>query len=248
MDPPPWDVWDKHAAFEWSRKNFPELALNLRWSKSRIVDTVEAYLDTPQVVLGIRAPRVKHYPPESCYAEHCSINFNFDLHENAGWFNMPFVPAGLGWSTDIDAVNGDGVNPYVYTVEGTKYVGKREGSAEGYNPFDGLGLGPEDVKTEAMDAWRANPKDSRAFRADAGETSFVFESGDGAGVAPFPKSPYMSRIYAQIPPGTEPSMRVVLDIIARETANGNPPPKGSAGAFFSHWSPYDPVRVVNADP
>ena len=248
LDPPPWDVWDKHAAFEWSRENFPELALNLRWSKSRIVDTVEAYLDTPQVVLGIRAPRVKHYPPESCYAEHCSINFNFDLHENAGWFNMPFVPAGLGWSTDIDAVNGDGVNPYVYTVEGTKYVGKREGSAEGYNPFDGLGLGPEDVKTEAMDAWRANPKDSRAFRADAGETSFVFESGDGAGVAPFPKSPYMSRIYAQIPPGTEPSMRVVLDIIARETANGNPPPKGSAGAFFSHWSPYDPVRVVNADP
>ena len=46
---PPWDIWDKHSVYEWSRQNFPELPLNLRWSKERLVRTVEAYLDTPQV-------------------------------------------------------------------------------------------------------------------------------------------------------------------------------------------------------
>ena len=67
LEPPPWDVWDKHSAYEWCRANFPELALNPRWSKRRLVDVVEAYLDTPQVVLGIRAPRGgKHHPPGAC--------------------------------------------------------------------------------------------------------------------------------------------------------------------------------------
>jgi hypothetical protein len=46
---PPWDIWDTHSVYEWSRQNFPELPLNLRWSKERLVRTVEAYLDTPQV-------------------------------------------------------------------------------------------------------------------------------------------------------------------------------------------------------
>jgi hypothetical protein len=50
LQPPPWEIWDKHAVFEWSRENFPELPLNLRWSKARLVNTVEQYLDTPQVI------------------------------------------------------------------------------------------------------------------------------------------------------------------------------------------------------
>ena len=52
-------------------------------------------------MLGIRAARVPHYPPETCVAEHCSVNFNFDLVETAGWFNLPTIPQGFGWS-DFD--------------------------------------------------------------------------------------------------------------------------------------------------
>ena len=44
-----------------------------------------------------------HYPPETCVAEHCSVNFNFDLVETAGWFNLPTIPQGFGWS-DFDPV------------------------------------------------------------------------------------------------------------------------------------------------
>ena len=159
---PPWDIWDKHSVYEWSRQNFPELPLNLRWSKERLVRTVEAYLDTPQVrtyaqtvspphtqipnhhlitttdrptsphpqvVLGIRAARVPHYPPETCVAEHCSVNFNFDLVETAGWFNLPTIPQGFGWSDfdpDVDESRDEDDRGFVFQGECTPRVTLRE--------------------------------------------------------------------------------------------------------------------------
>ena len=138
LDLPPWDVWDKHSAYEWCRANFPELALNPRWSKRRLVDVVEAYLDTPQVVLGIRAPRGgKHHPPGACVAEHCSVNFNFDLREDAGWVNLATTPSGFGWFSDgDDDENARERGPgWIRAVEGTEYVGKAPGAP--YDPFAG---------------------------------------------------------------------------------------------------------------
>jgi hypothetical protein len=97
LEIPPWDAWTKTRALEWTRARFPELAVDARWSKSRLVATVEAYLDTPQIFLGIRAPRQRHYPPEVCLEEHCSLNFAFDIREGAGWRNYPAVRSGFGW-------------------------------------------------------------------------------------------------------------------------------------------------------
>ena len=52
----------QHSVYEWSRENFRSSALNVRWSKDRLVRTGGGAFDTPQVVLGIRALRVPHYP------------------------------------------------------------------------------------------------------------------------------------------------------------------------------------------
>ena len=179
---PPWDVWDKHAVFEWSRDHFPELPLNLRWSKERLVATVETYLDTPQVVLSARARRMKHYPPERCDREHCSVNFNFDLNENGGWFNMRAIPAGFGWST---LARTNERNPHVAWTEGTAYVGQKTGAP--YDPFDGVS--PLDLtrgdgypsSVPAPDPLRTAGGSQRT-RGDGGETAFVWERGDGARV------------------------------------------------------------------
>ena len=84
---------------------------------------------TPQVVLGIRAARVPHYPPETCVAEHCSVNFNFDLVETAGWFNLPTIPQGFGWSDfdpDVDESRDEDDRGFVFQGECTPRVTLRE--------------------------------------------------------------------------------------------------------------------------
>ena len=73
---PPWDIWDKHSVYEWSRQNFPELPLNLRWSKERLVRTVEAYLDTPQV----RTYAQTVSPPHTQIPNHHLITDNRSPH------------------------------------------------------------------------------------------------------------------------------------------------------------------------
>ena len=98
LEIPPWDAWSKTRVVEWSRAKFPELKLDARWAKARVVATVEAYLDAPQITLGIKAPRRRYYPPEVCLEEHCALNFAFDLHEDAGWMNYPAIAAGFGWA------------------------------------------------------------------------------------------------------------------------------------------------------
>ena len=243
---PPWEIWDKHSVYEWSRQNFPELPLNLRWSKERLVRTVEAYLDTPQVrtyaqtvspphtqipnhhlitttdrptsphpqvVLGIRAARVPHYPPETCVAEHCSVNFNFDLVETAGWFNLATIPQGFGWSDfdpDLDESRDEDDRRFVFqgectprvtresilkypittqlltddpprthTDDGTKYVGKKQGSP--YDPFAGVSR-EQFRSTGAAGIPSPDPAATVATRGDGGEVNFVWERGDGASV------------------------------------------------------------------
>ena len=188
LQPPPWEVWDKHAIFEWSRERFPELPLNLRWSKERMVTTVEAYLDTPQVALGIRARRMKHYPPETCEREHCSVNFNFDLNEHDAWINIDTIPAGLGWSSGDGFGGGGGGgahnlnhhagmdNPHVTWTEGTAYAGQRSGAP--YNPFDGFA--PADVAGTGYPGSAPPPDPTRTAggtgrtRGDGGETAWTW--------------------------------------------------------------------------
>ena len=159
-------MWDKHSAYEWCRANFPELALNPRWSKRRLVDVVEAYLDAPQVVLGIRAPRGgKHHPPGACVAEHCSVNFNFDLREDAGWVNLATTPSGFGWFSDgDDDENARERGPgWIRAVEGTEYVGKAPGAP--YDPF--AGIVPGDIATYPDGVPVPDPSASVASRGDA---------------------------------------------------------------------------------
>jgi len=91
--------------------------------------TTDRPSSTPQVVLGIRAARVPHYPPETCVAEHCSVNFNFDLVETAGWFNLPTIPQGFGWSDfdpDVDESRDEDDRGFVFQGECTPRVTLRE--------------------------------------------------------------------------------------------------------------------------
>lgn len=221
LERPPFEVWDKHSTFEWSRRNFPELALNLRWSRERIVFAVESYLDAPQVFLGVKAPRGKHYPPGRCQREHCSVNFNFDLDENAGWVNLKTIPKGFRWNAEDEGSklrrfgasrasdSGSNAGPngefafdaWVDAREGTRYVGAQNGTHP-YNPFNSSGTranagrvaedGGGEGRPIAFDPSGVAAYDAASFeamsdpwaslygRADAGETDFVWERGDGA--------------------------------------------------------------------
>lgn len=164
LEIPPWDAWSKTRVVEWSRTKFPELKLDARWAKARVVATVEAYLDAPQIVLGIKAPRVRYYPPEVCLEEHCALNFAFDLHENAGWMNYPTIPAGFGWA-DVrvsenlpsQATGGDAGNlkrdPSSYTVETTEYVGEDYGVSTGQNAYSPFGAFPDVAALVAAGAY-----------------------------------------------------------------------------------------------
>ena len=216
MELPPWDIWDKHSVYEWSRENFPELPLNVRWSKDRLVRTVEAYLDTPQVVLGIRALRVPHYPPETCVAEHCSVNFNFDLIETAGWFNMHTIPQGFGWS-DVDPGDRDErgdreARDFVFQTDGTEYVGKKAGAP--YDPF--AGVTREQLSTGgSAGVPTPDPRASARTRGDGGEPTFIWERGDGASV-PNRGNPDLATVLQSVADagGDPTSTRAVLAAIA----------------------------------
>lgn len=241
LQPPPWDVWDKHAVFEWSRENFPELRLNLRWSKARMVTAVESYLDTPQVVLGVRARRVPHYPPERCDREHCSVNFNFDLNEAGGWVNLASIPAGFGWSADERTGYGD---PHVVWADASAYVGQRPGAP--YDPFEGVS--PADVSSAGSSPVSGGsshpPPDPRKTaagpgrtRGDGGESAWVWERGDGARV-PTRGDPHLADVLRAIGEwgpehvaggDSEVEMRRVLDAIADPAKPGMPP--GAQGAY-----------------
>ena len=199
LEIPPWDAWSKTRVVEWSRDRFPELKLDARWAKARVVATVEAYLDAPQVVLGIKAPRRRYYPPEVCVEEHCALNFAFDLSENGGWLNYPTVPAGFGWS-DIrvsenlpsQATGGDAGNlkrdPSSYTVETTEYIGEIYPGSEPYDPFSAFddlesliaSSMYTDINTPLLDGFTApDPRLSWDNRADGGTANAVGDSSGG---------------------------------------------------------------------
>ena len=236
--------------YEWSRENFPELPLNVRWSKDRLVRTVEAYLDTPQVVLGIRALRVPHYPPETCVAEHCSVNFNFDLIETAGWFNMHAIPQGFGWS-DVDPGDGDErgdreARDFVFQTDGTEYVGKKAGAP--YDPF--AGVTREQLSTGgSAGVPTPDPRASARTRGDGGEPTFIWERGDGASV-PNRGNPDLATVLQSVADagGDPTSTRAVLAAIAdpfkpgydwqKPGAQGAYPPGRypGGGGFAGTWS------------
>ena len=47
-NPPDFVAWSKSQLYAWSRAAFPELRLNVRWGKARLVNLIQAYLATPQ--------------------------------------------------------------------------------------------------------------------------------------------------------------------------------------------------------
>ena len=203
LEIPPWDAWSKTRVVEWSRSKFPELKLDARWAKARVVATVEAYLDAPQVTLGIKAPRARYYPPEVCLEEHCALNFAFDLHENAGWMNHPSFPAGFGWA-DVrvsenlpsQATGGDSSNlrrdPSAYTVETTRWLGEDYGVTSGqsrYSPFAAYddvaaliasGAYRADASTPLLSTFlAADPALSASTRPNGGVADAVGDSSGG---------------------------------------------------------------------
>ena len=202
LEIPPWDAWSKTRVVEWSRAKFPELKLDARWAKARVVATVEAYLDAPQITLGIKAPRRRYYPPEVCLEEHCALNFAFDLHEDAGWMNYPAIAAGFGWA-DIrvsanlpsQATGGDAENlkrdPSAYTVETTEYVGETYGdeNTHAYSPFgafanvDALieaGAYVGDARTPLLATFVANdPETTATTRPNGGTANAIGDSSGG---------------------------------------------------------------------
>ena len=184
LEIPPWDAWSKARVVEWSREKFPELKLDARWAKARVVATVEAYLDAPQVTLGIKAPRRRYYPPGVCLEEHCALNFAFDLHEDAGWVNYPAIPAGFGWA-DVrvsenlpsQATGGDAGNlrrdPSAFTVETTEWVGEDYGVTSGQTPYSPFAPFADVDALVAAGAYvnASTPLLSTFVAADPGDTS-----------------------------------------------------------------------------
>jgi len=123
---PDFVLTDKFILYDWSRAQFPELPLNIQWSKGRLVSIIEQYMATPQVFLAISTDEVAADPdrvgirdtPVTCQYSECITNFNFDFREGAGWVNIPTIPSGFGWSRG---------NPYVNIRDNTVYVGGTEG-------------------------------------------------------------------------------------------------------------------------
>ena len=201
LEIPPWDAWSKTRVVEWSRAKFPELKLDARWAKARVVATVEAYLDAPQITLGIKAPRRRYYPPEVCLEEHCALNFAFDLHEDAGWMNTPPSRRGSVGRTYASprpasqATGGDAENlkrdPSAYTVETTEYVGETYGdeNTHAYSPFgafanvDALieaGAYVGDARTPLLATFVANdPETTATTRPNGGTANAIGDSSGG---------------------------------------------------------------------
>lgn len=121
-------VWgSRDQVYNWSRTNFPELGLNQQLSRAQTIAIVEQYLNTPQVFLGYKIDSdQKGYPPTSCSAARCGLNFKVDLLESAGWKNLEPVLSGFKWSND----------PAVHYMDGTVYTTRTSGNP--YDPFSGL--------------------------------------------------------------------------------------------------------------
>jgi len=116
-------VWGtQEQIYAWSRDNFPELRLNTQSSRSVLIAIVEQYLDTPQVFLGYKINATGGYPPGSCSALKCGLNFKFDLNET-GWINLEPILTGFRWSNDV---------PVSYT-DGTTFSARTDGLP--YDPF-----------------------------------------------------------------------------------------------------------------
>ena len=128
-------VWGtQEQIYNWSRENFPELRLNNQSSRSALIATVEQYLDTPQVFLGYKLNTTGGYPPGSCSALKCGLNFKFNLNEN-GWQNLEPILTGFQWSNDA---------PVSYT-DGTIFTTRTDGSP--YDPFNGTNSTTYEIQT-----------------------------------------------------------------------------------------------------
>jgi hypothetical protein len=166
VTPPAWEALSKQGLYNWSRARFPELRLNLRWSRERVADTVAAYLATPQLVLHYYAPG----PPEFCAAAECSLNFAAPLAPGPGaWLNAPggLPPGQWGWADTGDP-------RFVARMEGTPYSLNTAGS--GPNPFTfAAAVAPGELPVPGGDDALAR----RTGSATGGEAVWTRERGDG---------------------------------------------------------------------
>ena len=128
--------------YNWTRTNFPELRINENLIRSQMIAIVEQYLNTPQVFLGYKVTTTDGYPPSSCSALKCSLNFAVDLIETGGWANIEPILSGFKWSNDV---------PVSYT-DGTVFTNRSEGSP--YDPFAGMTadtLNQSSINTDASE-------------------------------------------------------------------------------------------------
>ena len=156
---------EKEEIYNWSRETFPELKLNVRWSKQRLLHTVKSYMRTPQVYLGfdvlqylsqvLNATRAAQETFARCMGDECAMNLNVRLDELSSWVNLPTIPAGFGW-TGRNARR-ESADRFVNVREDTEYTGFR------------VGLGQPE--------WEWNSFTEGGYGSDAGAPAWDYESG-----------------------------------------------------------------------
>ena len=155
---------EKEEIYEWSRETFPELKLNVRWSKQRLLHTVTSYMRTPQVFLGFDVLQVLDQLLNAtsaketfarCLGDECSVNLNVRVDELSGWVNLPTIPAGFGWTGRNS--RRESSDRFVNVREDTEYTGFR------------VGLGQPE--------WSWNAFTEGGYGSDAGAPAYDYESG-----------------------------------------------------------------------
>ena len=156
---------EKEEIYNWSRETFPELKLNVRWSKQRLLHTVKSYMRTPQVYLGfdvlqdlsqvLNATSAAQERFARCMGDECAMNLNVRLDELSSWANLPTIPAGFGW-TGRNARR-ESADRFVNVREDTEYTGFR------------VGLGQPE--------WELNSFTEGGYGSDAGAPAWDYESG-----------------------------------------------------------------------
>ena len=172
VTPPAWEALNKQGLYNWSRTRFPELRLNLRWSRERLADTLAAYMATPQLALQYYAPRA----PEFCGAAECSLNFAAPLAPGPGvWRNAPggLPPGRWDWADTGDP-------RFVARLEGTPFS-PYSTEVGPFNPF------PETQFALAAAGQPVPAGDDALTRRTAvkgGEAVWTRERGDGSLAGP----------------------------------------------------------------
>jgi hypothetical protein len=125
----------KAQLLAWRDAHFPELQLNNLWSRSRLVDAVTSFLNTPQLFLFFYSPQVPIGP--ACGTELCGLNFAAPLL-NRSWLNAnasDYQFAGWGWSDTGDPA-------FAVLNEDTQYIANATATVVPFNPFSSASAPP----------------------------------------------------------------------------------------------------------